>query len=65
MDLKPRPSIPDANSLPIFPRYKPDPALVTALKQQFPHLDQLMAESLVSLHDHGTLKNIEFGFSEK
>ena len=43
-------------------RYKPSKDLVNTLLKEYPHLDQFMAETLVSLHDHGSLTSIELGW---
>ena len=44
--------------------YKPCKDLVNALIRDYPFMDQFMAETLVSLHDHDSLNKIELGWKE-
>ena len=38
-------------------RYKPSKDLVNSLIRDYPFMDQFMAETLVSLHDHALVSN--------
>ena len=45
--------------------YKPNKELVDAMLKEYKHLDRLMAETLVSHYDHGTLDTLKFGKPEE
>ena len=46
-------------------RYKPSKDLVNSLIRDYPFMDQFMAETLVSLHDHDSLNKLELGWKEE